>query len=105
MRAGRMDRIITLKEKFVTTDAFGEEIVTWGDIATVWAERRELKGSERWQSLQVISKVACKYRIRYRDDVGPLNMLVDGDIEYDIQAALELGRKDGLELLVAARGE
>jgi head-tail adaptor len=71
----------------------------------VWAERLELRGSERWQSLQVISKVACKYRIRYRDDVGPMDMLIDGDREYDIHAALELGRREGKELLVAARGE
>jgi len=164
MRAGLMDRRITLKEKSVTTDSFGEEIITWIDLvkvgteiakgtltigtlyqitatetnhfytgcakydtftaaaetvlnaankvkpvtlpATVWAERRELKGDEKWQSLQTIAKVACKYRIRYRDDVGPLDMLIDSDSrEYDISAALELGRKEGLELLVSARGE
>lgn len=163
MRSGRMDRIVTLKEKVTTTDDFGEEIITWIDLvkagtelatgtltigtlyqitatetdhfyegcamyetftasaetelnaenkvkpvtlsSQVWAERLELRGSERWQSLQVISKVACKYRIRYRDDVGPLNILVDSDKEYDIQAALELGRREGLELLTSARGE
>ncbi len=163
MRAGRMDRIITLKEKVTTTDDFGEEIITWIDLvkvgtelatgtltvgtlyqitatetnhfydgcavydtftaaaeteldaenkvkpvtlpATVWAERLEIRGDERWQAMQTIAKVACKYRIRYRDDVGPMNMLVDGDREYDIQAALELGRREGLELMVSERGE
>jgi hypothetical protein len=45
-----------------------------------------------------------KYRIRWRSDVGPMNMLIDSDSrEYDVQAVLELGRKEGLELLVAGR--
>lgn len=73
--------------------------------AQVWAERLELRGDERWNAQQVVAKIACKYRIRYRDDVGPLNILIDGDREYDIHAALELGRREGLELIVSARGE
>jgi head-tail adaptor len=163
MRAGRMDRIISLYQESNTTNDFGEQITTWiplcvvgaelssgtltigtlyqitatetnhfytgcavGDVwtATVetaldadnkvkpvirsyqeWAERRELRGDERWSAQQVVAKIACKYRIRYRDDVGPLNILIDGDREYDIHAALELGRREGLELIVSARGE
>lgn len=70
-----------------------------------WAERRELKGDERWQAQQVVAKVDGKYRIRYRDDVGPLDRLVDGGREYDIHAALEIGRREGLELIVSSRGE
>ena len=74
--------------------------------ATVWAERLELRGDERWSAMQIVANVNCKYRIRYRDDVGPLDVLIDSDSrEYDITAALELGRKEGLELLVSARGE
>jgi SPP1 family predicted phage head-tail adaptor len=74
--------------------------------ATVWAERLELRGDERWNAMQVVASLSAKYRIRYRDDVGPLDVLIDSDSrEYDISAALELGRKEGLELLVSARGE
>ena len=74
--------------------------------AEVWAERRELRGDERWSAQQVIAGISCKYRIRYRDDVGPLNVLKDADNrEYDINAVLELGRKEGLELIVSARAE
>jgi len=164
MRAGRMDKIITLREKVTSENAFGEPIETWIDLvqtgteiatgtltagtlyqvtateedhfgsgvvvydtftaagtetcddnnkvkpvtlpATVWAERLELRGDERWNAQQVVAGISCKYRIRYRDDVGPLDVLIDSDSrEYDITAALELGRKEGLELLVSARGE
>ena len=106
MRAGRMDRLITLKAKVVTTNDFGEEIEEWQDVGTIWAERLELRGNERWNAMQTVANITCKYRIRWRDDIGPLNMLVDADNrEYDIHAVLEVGRREGLELLVKARGE
>jgi len=67
-----------------------------------WAERLELRGDERWNAQQVVASMSGKYRIRWRSDVGPMNMLIDSDSrEYDVQAVLELGRKEGLELLVA----
>ncbi|MBW2645095.1 MAG: head-tail adaptor protein [Deltaproteobacteria bacterium] len=73
---------------------------------SVWGERLELRGNERWSAKQVVASVVCKYRIRYRDDVSPLNILTDAaGKEYDIAAVLELGRKEGLELIVNARGE
>jgi head-tail adaptor len=71
-----------------------------------WAQRLELRGDERWNAQQVVAKIACKYKIRYRSDITPMIRLVDAyDREYDIEAALELGRKEGLELLVSARAE
>jgi len=164
MRAGRMDRIISLYQESNTTNDFGEQITTWiplcmvgaeraagtltigtlyqitatktnhfyegcavGDVwaATVetaldadnkvkpvirsyqeWAERLELRGDERWSAQQVVAAISAKYRIRYRSDITPMVRLVDADgREYDIQAQLELGRREGIELIVSARGE
>ena len=39
MRAGRMDRIVTLYENTTTTNAFGEEIVTLIELVKVGAEK------------------------------------------------------------------
>lgn len=164
MRAGRMDRIVTLYEKTTTTNAFGEEIITLIELvkvgaekatgtltagtlyqitatetnhfytgcavydtftaagtetcnaankvkpvtlpAQVWAERLELRGDERWQSMQVVAGISCKYRIRYRDDVtAQCKLIDDAGREYDIQPPLELGRKEGLELICSVRSD
>jgi SPP1 family predicted phage head-tail adaptor len=71
-----------------------------------WAERLELRGDERWNAQQVVAAISAKYRIRYRSDITPMVRLVDADgREYDIQAQLELGRREGIELIVSARGE
>jgi len=74
--------------------------------ATVWAERLELRGAERWSAQQVVASVLCKYRIRYRDDVTAQCLLVDdAGREYDIQPPLELGRREGLELIASVRSD
>ena len=74
--------------------------------ATVWAERLELRGAERWSAQQVVATLTVKYRIRYRDDITAQCMLVDdAGREYDLQPPIELGRKDGLELVCSVRSD
>jgi SPP1 family predicted phage head-tail adaptor len=105
MRAGNLGRRVTVRQKTTAQDLYGEEIATWSDLATVWAQRLELTGAERWNAEQVVAQIACKYRIRYRTDITVLHRLKDGTREYDIHAVLEIGRHEGLELVVSARGE
>jgi len=72
----------------------------------VWAERLELRGAERWTAQQVVATLTVKYRIRYRDDITAQCMLVDdAGREYDIQPPIELGRKDGIELVCSVRSD
>ena len=164
MRAGRMDRIVTLYEMVTTENDFGEPIETEIELVkvgteiatgtlilgtlyqitlteedhfgaglvvydtftaagtetcdtdnkvkpvtlpgTVWAERLELRGAERWSAQQVVATLTVKYRIRYRDDITAQCMLVDdAGREYDLQPPIELGRKDGIELVCSARSD
>ena len=164
MRAGRMDRLITLYSKVTTENDFGEQIETeielvktGTEIATgtlvkgtlyqitlteashfgagliiydtftaagtetcdtdnkvkpvtlpakIWAERLELRGAERWSAQQVVSTLTVKYRIRYRDDITAQCMLVDdAGREYDLQPPIELGRRDGIELVCSVRSD
>lgn len=105
MRPGRMDRLVTLQVKTVTgVDDYGEETNTWTDVS-VWAERRELRGEERWAAQQVVGTRACFYRVYYRTDLTVEDRLVDGSDTYDIKAINEIGRREGLELMCVARNE
>ena len=53
-----------------------------------------------------MATVEVKYNIYYRDGLTPVDRLVDIDGKiYDIHAALEIGRREGLELYCAARAE
>lgn len=105
MRSGRLDRLITIQVKTSTEDSFGEMIETWATLAEVWAELKYLRGSEWFAAQQEGASVDVIFRIRYRDDVTPLNVIVYDSRTYDISAVLELGRREGLELYASARAE
>lgn len=47
MRAGRLDRRITIEQKTVTRDDFGAEIIAWATFAEVWAEIRDVNSVEK----------------------------------------------------------
>ena len=106
MNAGELDRLVKLQKYTASQDTYGEETKTWSDIATVWAKKKDLKGTERWLANQNIAKVTCVYVTRYRSDVTPLCRLIDADGRtYNITAAVEVGRKEGLWLYVEARAD
>ena len=98
-----MDRVVTLGKRVVgAVDAYGEPAITWTDIS-IWAERRDLRGDEKWAAQQVVGTTACTYRIYYRTDLTLDDRLVDGADTYDLHAIAEIGRKEGLELTCSAR--
>jgi len=103
MRAGRMDRIITLKSRtLIGQDAYGSELTTWSEAET-WAERRELRGAERFAAQQVVSELSARYYLHYREDIDEKDLLVDGDTTYEIHAVLPLGRREGVEIYVVSQ--
>ena len=58
MRAGKLDRKITIQRRKVTgKHPSGEEIVDWQDVATVWAEKVHSPGNEVTGLRAVIRKV------------------------------------------------
>jgi SPP1 family predicted phage head-tail adaptor len=101
----KLDRRVKLQRREVEQDQYGAETETWVDIATVWAQRLELRGDERWQAQQAVATTDIKYRIRHLSGLSPMDRLVDGGRVFDIKAVLEIGRRDGLEIHAEARAE
>ena len=108
MRIGALDRRIIIQGKTSVPDDHGEMIETWSDLATVWARRLPLRESESFAARQTGAVIECKYRIRFRRNISPLNRLMDtsdGNRVYDIHGVSPIGRNEGLDLLASARGE
>lgn len=113
MNAGRMDRRIRFEEAVGVRDPdTNESIPTWLPRATVWAERRPLRGSELYAARQVIANVEIKWRIRWPqgftvtpDSTMRIRDIFDGEREHDILSVIEVGRREGLEMLTKARAE
>jgi SPP1 family predicted phage head-tail adaptor len=105
VNAGKLDRLIILQRRSFIPNEFGEKIETWNDLATVSAQRVEMRGSERHTSAQTVAQFDTKFRIRYKRTLGPVDRIISGGRAYDIGPPLEIGRGEGLEFHGKARAE
>ncbi|WP_291295818.1 phage head closure protein [Elioraea sp.] len=104
MRAGRLDRRVTLQRPTDVQDASGTVTQTWADAADVWAGRRDPRGREYVAAQALQAEVETLYTIRHHDDAVPTPRwrLIDGGRVYDIRSVAEIGRREGYELRCTA---
>ena len=99
-----MDRRIRIERPVSTQNDYGEAVPTWELVDLVWAEKVPLKGKELLAAQQIVPQAETMFRIRWRDDIKPNrdeNMrIIEDEISYGIQHIAEIGRRDGLAILV-----
>lgn len=100
MKAGKLDRRITISVKTATRDTYGAEIIGWSTLATVWAEILPLSGREFFVASQFVPEAELKIRIRFREDFDETAKISYNNTDYDILHIAEIGRQDGLEIIV-----
>lgn len=106
MRPGQRDRRITLRTKSAIKNSFGEDVVTWTDIATVWAHWIPKDGAERWASQRVLDTADGAFEIRHRTDVDALDEILFGGKQYRVLGEpTEIGRREGLFIQVSRNVE
>lgn len=107
MRAGKLDRRLTIR-RFMETgrNEYNEPIIEWADVATVWAQQRPDRGSERFAAAQVAGTSVMTFHIRYRPDVSVRDRLVYEGREFEIIAPpREIGRRVVTEIDAIARAD
>ena len=101
VRIGRLDRRIELKRFTLTMDG-DPTSGSWTTVHTVWAEKMDKGGAERFVSAAEIAEATAVYRIRYLADVNPSWRLKHGTDLWDIEGTAEgKGRKREMLLLVS----
>lgn len=110
MRAGQLDRRVNLEVKTVARNSLGEPIETWSVVRTLWAHRAEgSKVAERFAANQTYASVTTVFRVGYFPTLTTVTVdthrIVFNGRVYNIVGAIEIGRKEGVELLCAARAE
>lgn len=116
MRAGRMDKRITVERKSATQDAtYGTEVVTWVPLVYAagspsvaqkfWAEVTDVMPS-RSESVKQgldLARNQTRIRLRYRSDIdSSMRVTVHGatDVVFQIVGGpAEIGRKEMTELV------
>ncbi len=97
MQAGKLDRRITMQRSTFVVDDYGEQIATWQTLDTVWGQKVEMRGSERYTSAQTLAQYDTKFRIRYRRNLRAADRIICDGVTYDIGPVIEIGRGEGLE--------
>jgi len=65
MNIGKLDKRITLQSRSATLDDYGQELNSWSDIATVWANVKPIGGREKLRAMAVESLLTHTVTVRY----------------------------------------
>lgn len=114
MQAGRLDIRVRIEHFTTTLDPdYNTEVKTWAEFATVWAQVQDVLPSkaETIQNAVEIAERPSRVRMRYLAGIRPDMRLVilGGGVESDqiceiVAGPAELGRREGIELLVKDYG-
>ena len=100
MQAGRLNRRCTLQQSGTATDALGQPIPGWTDVATVWGDVRLRSGLESVKAGAVVSTVQASVRIRYRTGVNAGMRLTHNLVNYSIVAVQpDVGGREYVDLV------
>jgi SPP1 family predicted phage head-tail adaptor len=100
MKSGKLDRRIQIQQRVETQDSYGQAVISYSTIATVWAEVIPLSGRELFAAAQKYPEATMRIRVRFRTDVTEKHRIVFNSTNYDIIHIAEIGRNEGLEFIV-----
>jgi SPP1 family predicted phage head-tail adaptor len=90
VRAGTLRHRVTIQEKNVTQNDYGEEVITWDEMDVLWAAVEPLSGREFLEAQRAGAEVTTRIRIRHQDGIVPEMRVVWGDHVYDIEAVIAI---------------
>lgn len=99
MQAADFDQRVTLRTRAAGQDAIGQPVLTWTDVATVWANVRYNSGAESIKAGADTSVVKASIRIRSGASVTPAMRAVHGTVVFEIKAVLPNRRKGYVDLV------
>lgn len=104
MRAGSLDRIITIQRATEARDDFGVVSTTWAAVATLRAALIQASTTEFLQGAGLQGEAAVIFRTRFLAGVTVRDRVLFEGVAHDIKEVKELGRRNGLEIRTVARG-
>ena len=97
MRAGRLNKRVTIQSPATGVDEYGSPIVGWTDFATVAAEVLDVSGREFLSAAAINSTVTSKITIRPLAGVTAAMRVIHGADAFNITAPLK--QRDSLLLM------
>lgn len=94
MQAGKLRHRITLQAASTAKDGYGEDIQTFGTLATVWASIEPLRGRELLLAQQISAEITFRIRIRYNASLAAEDRVIFGSRTFEIIAVLNKDERD-----------
>ena len=102
MKIGALDRRLLIEQPTFTPDTYGEGIVSWGTLATVWGSATPLQGRELFDAQRTDAQAEMRFTVRRRTDLTPKMRVVFDSKNWGIVAISEVGRGEATEILAKA---
>lgn len=103
MRAGELDKKVTIQYPAKTKNSFGEDIETWTDLVeNIWCSIEPVSGSERWLQQERISEATFKIKMRYRANLNSTMRAEYKNRYFQFLVVLNL-YEDSIELLIPCK--
>ncbi len=102
MRAGKLDRNITIERQVETVAPSGSVSTAWTNIATIRAEVVRQSADETATGYGEAQTGSVTFRIRYMSGITTADRVTYDGITYGLKGILEIGRRHGLELRAVA---
>lgn len=100
---------IAIERAAIAVSPTGETADAWQPLAgPVWADRRPLSGKELHGAAQLVATELAAFTVRWSSalaDVSPRDRINEGGRLWDVKAAYETGRRDGLEIIAERRAD
>lgn len=103
LRAGELDRPITIEHKGVARNSLGEQIESWGPWAKCFAKFEPQSGGESIEASQRTAAQMAKFTIRYRAGVTPEMRIQHDGRPWDILDVASPDRRVSLVITAVCR--
>jgi head-tail adaptor len=108
LAAGKLNRQVTIVRPSFTTNAHNEPVEEPNPArTTTWCSMAPGPGTERFQNAEVAASAPMRFVFRWRPDLVRSTDRIEGDDgrTYEILDWKEIGLREGIEVLGAAREE
>lgn len=109
MRAGDMRRRLTIQARSQARDPLNQQVLSWADVATVWADIQTLTGKELLAAAAVQTQLTHVVRIRYQAQFSDPKVMaamrcVYGSRFFNISASIDVDEQHRVIELLCQEG-
>lgn len=98
MRAGKLDRVITLERSTYVSDGHGGEDLVWAKLGNVRAQIVQANTEEFVRSYGIVQDELVIFRIRHYPTLDTADRVRFAGQVYNINQVAQIGRERGMEL-------